>query len=184
MEPKVKLQAPWEAYRKMIYALFAKDPDINVQSDSCTEKDGKVSFYIESQNSDRLAALQAILSNEVTMGNITLTIDFKYANKKPTTKYGQDSIEAWNVAFTGCPYFVKTVSVADPAGTPWNYAVFSRDIISYFDDNMADYCANSHKIAADVILEIMAANDIVGGNSMHVCTECPPADPSDSGAVN
>ena len=42
MEPKVKLQAPWEAYRKMVYALFAKDPDINVQSDSCTEKDGKV----------------------------------------------------------------------------------------------------------------------------------------------
>ena len=176
--PNVNLQSPWETIRGKVYNFFAKDPDINVQ-DRCTDVgEGKYSFYIESQDSERLANLEKIMKKSYDLGNITLEIEFKYANGVPDLLVDPDDVNTWKKAFGCNPYFVEVVTERDPAGRDWNYAVFSRDVISFFNDDLSDYCANAHFIPAEIVREFVEEGHI------YCCTKAPEADPVDPGAVN
>lgn len=168
-ENNVKISSPWAQFQKMVQTIFAQDPDIKVQKEDLEEGAIK-SFWIESQNSERLAALQSLMKEEIDMGNITIKMDFRYANGAYDGSFDPNDIETWKIAFKCCPYFVTTYTVAPSIVSPgFSYAVFSRNLVSFFNDNLADYCQNTHMIAADAVREMTIECNVM------LCTKAPDA---------
>ena len=160
------LQSPWVTYFKMVYNLLTVDPEIKMPKSITEGEDGKCSFWIESPNATKIIALSKILKNEIQMGNITVTISFRCTND---VEVGENAVVTGNDytdAFTGNPLFSKVVTEIFPGGAKVYYAVFKREIITFFNDNMTDYHANSHFIVADIVKEI--ANE---DSAVNVCTE-------------
>ena len=161
----VQLSSPWETYFKMVYNLFVNDPEVTV-SDSIkeTEDPGVYSFYLESPNATKIIALSKILKNEIQMGNITIKVEFRCTNNAAVNAISAEiTPDDYRDAFTGNPLFVEVVSIKSVVGT-FDYAVFVRDIISFFNDDMSDYHANAHYIVADIVREI------VNGSNISPCT--------------
>ena len=160
------LQSPWVTYFKMVYNLLTVDPEIKMPKSITEGEGGKCSFWIESPNATKIIALSKILKNEIQMGNITVTISFRCTND---VEVGENAVVTGNDytdAFTGNPLFSKVVTEIFPGGAKVYYAVFKREIITFFNDNMTDYHANSHFIVADIVKEI--ANE---DSAVNVCTE-------------
>lgn len=160
------LQSPWVTYFKMVYNLLSVDPEIKMPKSITEGEDGKCSFWIESSNATKIIALSKVLKNEIQMGNITVTISFRCTND---VEVGENAVVTGNDytdAFTGNPLFSKVVTEIFPGGAKVYYAVFKREIITFFNDNMTDYHANSHFIVADIVKEI--ANE---DSAVNVCTE-------------
>ena len=162
------LQSPWVTYFKMVYNLLTVDPEIKMPKSITEGEDGKCSFWIESPNATKIIALSKILKNEIQMGNITITISFRCVNNELYRDLQNDRITGsdFTDAFTGNPLFSKVVTEVFPGGAKVYYAVFKREIITFFNDNMTDYHANSHFIVADIVKEI--ANE---DSAVNVCTE-------------
>jgi hypothetical protein len=150
----------------MVYNLLSVDPEIKMPKSITEGEDGKCSFWIESSNATKIIALSKVLKNEIQMGNITVTISFRCTND---VEVGENAVVTGNDytdAFTGNPLFSKVVTEIFPGGAKVYYAVFKREIITFFNDNMTDYHANSHFIVADIVKEI--ANE---DSAVNVCTE-------------
>jgi len=156
----VQLSPPWVTYFKMIYNLLEKDEEITMPEQIEEVEPGVYSFYIESSNSCKIISLSKILKNVIQMGNITVKIEFRCTNAALITATSDDiTPQDYKDAFENNPYFVEVVSIKSPVGV-FNYAVFSRDIITFFNDDLTDYCNNTHYIVADIVREIVNASDI------------------------
>lgn len=160
VENLVGLSSPWEIYKKRVYNVFAQDPDVNVVEDDPDTKDGVFSFSIESGNSEKLEAIKKVLKNDIPIGNITIHINFNdlSTGDVPTA-------DDFAKAFNGNPLFDQIVSEDLPDGRTTDYAVFNREIVDYFNDDLSDYCRNGHAIAADIVREI-SKDTMVG-----ICTK-------------
>lgn len=152
----VSLQSPWVLYYKQMYNVLTADPEITM-----TDSTEGANYFIniESTNEDKILALYRILREKIVMGNITVIVKFRCKNKDLEFDITGISdplptIDDYDNAFGGNPYFVKTVSEKMPGGGEFDYAVFTRDIITYFSDDMTDYKCNSHRIVADIVKEI------------------------------
>lgn len=156
---KTSLEAPWGTYLNELYNLFKFDSEVSVSSISFVSE----SIYkatITSTNYNKLMALKKILYNEIIFGNVTLKIAFDY--KAPTD---EDNSQAWRDAFEGNPLFDKIETVVAPDGSNVNYAIFGRDIISFFNDDLSDYHGSKHMIVADIV------KDVTSDKSVFPCTK-------------
>ena len=164
-ETNVGLSSPWEIYRKRVYNIFSKDPEVEVQAISGEVVDGVFSFTISSVNSSKLAAIKKILKNDIPMGNITVHIDFEDLSD------GAPTVEDFEIAFDGNSLFDEIYTAEIPGGAEIYYAIFNREIISYFSDDLTDYCGRAHEIAADIIRDITIESPEVS-----ICTKSVPED--------
>lgn len=155
---QVSLQSPWVIYFKKVAELLSSDEEIEVSNLDEGSDDGVYSFTIASNNATKLNALQKILKNDIGFGNITLHIDFEYVSDS-------DEITAqdWEDAFEGNEHFFSIVT-RKMTDVDWTYAVFQRDIITIYADDLTDYKTNEHFIAADIVKEISKSSRI------NVCT--------------
>ena len=161
MSAEVKLSAPWVTYFKMVYNVLTGDPEISMPTVIEDEGDGVYSFYIESPNSTKIIALSKVLKNEIVMGNITVKVQYRCTNDAYIELLNEDIFASdYEDAFSGNKYFVKIESVKSPVGS-FDYAVFTRDIISFFNDDMTDYHANAHYIVADIIKQITDPSNVM-----------------------
>lgn len=167
MAANLKLSAPWVTYFKMVYNLLSVDPEIKMPKTITEGEGGKCSFWIESPNATKIIALSKVLKNEIQMGNITITISFRCINDDFCVDLQNDVTGAdYTDAFSGNPLFSKVVSEIFPGGAKVYYAVFKREIISFFNDDMTDYHANAHFIVADLVKQV--SNE---STTVNVCTE-------------
>jgi len=167
MSTNLKLSAPWVTYFKMVCNLLSGDPEIRMPKTITEGEDGKCSFWIESTNATKIIALSKILKNEIQMGNITITISFRCINDDFGVDLQGDVTGAdYTNAFTGNPLFSKVVTEIFPGDAKVYYAVFKREIISFFNDDMTDYHANAHFIVADLVKQVINESTTV-----NVCTE-------------
>lgn len=166
MSTNIQLSPPWDTYFKMVYNLLTVDPEIKMPKFIKEGEGGKCSFWIESSNATKIIALSKVLKNEIQMGNITITISFRCTNDDLAAMRddGEADGRDFTDAFTGNPYFSKVVSEICP-GAVCYYAVFKREIISFYNDDISDYHGNAHYIVADLVKEII--ND----TNVKVCTE-------------
>jgi hypothetical protein len=152
---KVGISAPWVTYFKEVYNLFANDANVTVDPQLTDDGNGKYHFNITSDNQKKLAALRKVLKTEIVMGNITLKINLNYTgDTEPAT------LEDWVNAFEGNPYFATTATSEAP-GLDFGYAIFERDIITFFNDDLTDYCGNAHKVVADVVRDVTKESSII-----------------------
>ncbi len=153
------MQSPWETYHKTVYKIFEKDPEVTVDA-VITYNDDGYSFMIASPNGDKLDAISNLLGHTVLFGNVTLTIKYGYENLK-------SSGDVWEKAFDGNPYFVRTENMPWPGGQR-QFAIFSRDILTFFNDDLSDYCGNTHMLVADAVKNIVAKD-----KDITICTKSP-----------
>ena len=159
-EATVGLSAPWVTYFKMVYNVLMGDPDITMPAEITDEGDRIYSFYIESPNSAKIIALSKVLKNEVVMGNITIKVQYRCTDDAYIELLNENiTPQDYENAFTGNKYFVKMECIKMPVGE-FDYAVFSRDIITFYNDDMTDYHANAHYIVADIIKQITDPSDV------------------------
>ena len=164
-EKTVGLSAPWITYYKMVYNLLSVDNEILVDEDVKDNEDGTYEFTIESSNEDKIISLSRILNDRVVFGNVTLITKFRCANDavKFNIEIVHDafpSIEDYDRAFSGNPFFVRTESIKDPTGASWDYAIFEAEIITFFNDDLTDYKQNAHYIVADIVKEISGETSV------------------------
>lgn len=160
LNEKVALEAPWETYRKELFNLLTPDHELMVSDHVTFVSESVYEINVFSTNYNKIMALKKILYNEVVFGNVTLKITFAYVGPD-----NENNTQAWRDAFEGNPLFDRIESVGTPDGSTINYAIFNRDIISFFDDDLSDYHGNKHMIVADLV------KDVVSDKSVHPCTE-------------
>lgn len=158
---KVGLSSPWVSYFKEVYNVFRHDEQVIVDKEITEEGNGVYSFKIVSGNIEKVAALKKILKTEIPFGNITLRIDIDFIAADDEEVTAED----WQAAFDGNPYFKQIVEEPTPASTK-AFAVFDRKILTYFNDDISDYCCNRHIIVADAVRDI-----VKDAGNVSPCTE-------------
>lgn len=157
----VSLQSPWVIYGKMLIGLLTPDPDITITTNY---DEGRYTVSVFSDNSAKLAALNNILKNYIQMGNITFVIEYEGIDSDEDELTDITKPEDWVTAFTGNPNFVSVIKAVPGVPFSFTYAVFARNIISIFSDDLTDYCGNSHFIAADIVKNVAKSSNV------HPCT--------------
>lgn len=156
----IGIEAPWYNYYKKIYNLFSVDEEITIDKELKKSEDGSFEFTIASKNGDKLNAIEKLLGYGRVFGKVRVFIKYAYENQKE-----ENMSEVYRNAFTGNPLFKEVVDVTMPFFGTSTYAVFKKDVVSFYDDNLSDYHGNSHYIVADLV------KDVVTNPNVYVCTD-------------
>lgn len=159
----VGLQSPWVTTYGKIKALLVRDPDLNISK--ITESEGVYTFNISSTNANKICALEKIIKNEFTYGNVVLKINFLVEN----TEEEGNTITANDLrnAFTGNGVVSKIETVTNPVGIDQTFVLFERDVIQFYNDDISDFYGNFNGLAEDIARELF--ND--AGPEINYCTD-------------
>ena len=159
----LKLEAPWESHKKMLHAMFDRDPDIEV-GEVGTSKNPDFQYFvpIEVRNHDKFVALTKVLKTSLIFGNVKMEIVLYDVENEFVNPYAQ----IYQTLFEGNSIVKDIQTASDITGTPIVYVRFQPEVIQYFDDNMSDFSGNRSCLAQDI------ANEIFDNNqwSLHFCT--------------
>lgn len=133
-EVRLKILPPWSITIKKFEALFDGDPQIAC---NCDFRGSTPSITLACNNGDKVAALQQILPEEVSFGNIKLkvAVDGVPSNRAFTSK-----VELFDTAFSGNPAYAYAVCPAEE-GYQWigtTYVVFKNCVVQFAADNLND----------------------------------------------
>lgn len=156
---KVKLSPPWLTYFHEVEALFKEDPEVRVKFVEDLEHP-TIEIYVD--NADKAEALEELLPDEKTLGNVTCDIFVIPANLRAETKE-----KLFRKAFANNPAVKDVIVVDDIYSFSAGYVVFSGDPVQFFDDNLSDINGMKTMLYQDV------AKDIFGdvGGMFFFCTE-------------
>lgn len=133
-DARLKILPPWTIVIRKFEALFDGDPQIAC---NCDFRGSAPSITLACNNGDKVAALQQILLEEVSFGNITLkvAVDGVPSNRAFTSK-----VELFDTAFSGNPAYAYSVCPAEE-GYQWigtTYVVFKNCVVQFAADNLND----------------------------------------------
>lgn len=158
---KLKLASPWTTCFRQFKAFFQKDPDVRVVFDEDTPA---IKIYVENQ--DKADALAYLIPTSRQFGNVTLQITIIPANSA-NTNGGEytNAIDALMGALKGNKAMVGFQPV-ESAGFKAMYILFAREVVSYFNDNLADLNGLTSTLYQDLANEIFPNH-----NGAFLCTE-------------
>lgn len=162
------LQSPWITTYNKIFAIFGRDEDLvfsNVEKDSTEE--GVYSFTITSNNSVKLSAIEKIMKNEFTFGNVTLRVKFIYETENAATITASD----FKNAFSGNNILSKVETIETPWKFNRTFVVFGREVIQFYNDDITDFYGNFNGLAEDIAQDIFKPVE----NDISFCTDIIPA---------
>ena len=146
----VKLSTPWDTWHKKIKALFELDPEINVGEIIESEDDDlDYCFDIEVKNHEKYIALDRVLPNVKTFGNVVVGINmFDEENNE------DEGYNIYQQIFSGNPIVKDIKDATDPTGTHHVFVRFMPEVVQFFNDDISDYSGNWSGLAADIAEEI------------------------------
>lgn len=152
-----RLSPPWYTYHRKLRALFGEDPEISIK-EMGDLGEGKFVIMILVSNKQKAQALKSLIINPVSMGNITITLTILGPEED---SIGESTLNANIVktAFDGNPIFEKMVS-KNYCGIEFNYCVFKKEVIQYWNDDISDYRGICSCLAADIAREILVPTDV------------------------
>ena len=153
MNENIKLSAPWVQFFREIEALFERDPEIKV-----IYKDDEVAIKLYVENHDKAEALEQLLPSEKIFGDVIVKICVI-----PSNDHLRTELDLLEVAFKGNPVFEYAEAVETPYGT-FNYAIFKKEVIQYFNDNIGDINGKKSTLSEDI------ARDVFETTNVHYCT--------------
>lgn len=155
MSNKVGLSTPWVTYARKVNALFEEDPEVLVDYDI---EGPTLTIYVE--NAAKADALEQLLPATKEFGNVTLNIKVVPANS-------QTKVSLFRNAFAGNPIINKIETVEIAPGSPVNYVIFAREVVSFFNDDLGDY------FGAESTLYENLARDVfdLGEDGILFCTD-------------
>lgn len=159
----VKLSPPWDIWHKKIKALFENDPDI-VVGDLFEPDDDYIdyAFDIEISNHEKYIALDRVLPNVKTFGNVVLSINmYDEENENATT-----GLDIYKKIFEGNPIVKDIKDVVDKTGSHHVFVRFQPEVVQFFDDNISDYSGNWSGLAAEIADEVFESDN----RGVYFCT--------------
>ena len=159
--------APWVSYAHKLKALFDPDPDIRIDY---IEDMNEVKLYIHGQK--KYDALDYLLPKKKVFGNVTLYISLIPSNKMAGTS---NISEIMKNAFEGNDIFSR-VADAKTIFADATYVMFHKEVVQYFDDNLADLNGMRSTLYQDIADEVFRdmENDhmrLPALYGVHFCTE-------------
>lgn len=152
---KVKLSPPWVVYYHEIDALFKNDEDIELNFDETT-----TTINIKVKGSAKADALEQLLPHEVTFGSVILYIKVTPSN----TKLSRAALI--RDAFTGNKAFSYMETFPDVMSNPITFAVFKKEVVQYFTDDLSDIYGIRSTLYQDIAKEIIGEDE-----GVYFCTD-------------
>ena len=141
---KPKLAAPWISFYREIEAMFKEDEQVHPVYD---EENNVVKLYVENQ--EKAEALEKILPDHRTFGNVTVTITVIPANKLTEVR------DTWfRKAFEGNPAVSYITTITDVFNNPITYVVFKNKVVQYYNDDLGDVHGNRSTLYQEIAKEI------------------------------
>ena len=150
---RLKILPPWTIAVRKLEALFDGDPLIAFNVDY-----SEPSVVLSCNNGDKVAALQQILPNEISFGNVKMKI---IIDGIPSNRAFTSKVELFETAFKGNPAFAYAVCPAEE-GYQWigtTYVVFKNCVVQFAADNLND----CHGIISTLYENI--ANELLTGSA-------------------
>jgi len=157
-EKTVNLSPPWYGYHRKVKALFERDTEVQVK-DLSKSDDGQYNYMILVYNKEKAEAIKSILPQTVQIGNITVNVTILGPDENATSDSEKSILDIYNAAFSGNPIFEKTLNRQYGCFSK-NFCIFKKEVIQFWNDNLADYCGNYNGLASDIAEEILTADDI------------------------
>lgn len=142
---KVGMQSPWITYLNKVKALFERDPEITIEYD---EKSYTIKYFID--NTTKSDALAKLIPSEVPFGNITVKNEIIPSNNDDI-----NYLELVETAFKGNPIFSKVISGDKKGLFTLDYALFNKEVIQFYNDDLSDAYGNFNGLAEDIAREIL-----------------------------
>lgn len=134
MNEKLKILPPWTIAIRKLEALFDGDPQIAFNTDFSGLHP---SVVLSCNNGDKVAALQLILPEEISFGNVSLKV---VVDGVPSNRAFTSKVELFDVAFKGNPVYAYSVCPCEE-GYQWlgtTYVVFNNCVVQFAADNLND----------------------------------------------
>lgn len=158
---RINMSPPWILYYKKLNALFEEDKDILVIYD---EDEMEVKLYCT--NNNKSEALSLLLPDTVSFGSTELKVTVIPSNEKTNGflkgyKTTIDNPEtAIFVLFSTNNNYVESVEIIPTPFGNFTYVIFTKEVIQYFEDNLADFYGNRSTLCETIAKEIF--NNIEG----------------------
>lgn len=154
----VAIQSPWVTAYNQIKSLFERDPELLISS--MVENDGTYEFTISSSNRVKIEAIQSLLKEEYVFGNVTMKVNFSVEN--------EDILQVVKNAFLGNDILKDTQVGGNPLTGEQNFALFKKEVIQFYNDNLLDYYGNKSTLAEDIAREVFNERVL---KEVHFCTD-------------
>ena len=159
---RLKISPPWITFVNEVIAMFQHDQQINIEYDNDAVE---LRLYVE--NSEKAAALEALLPYEVCFGNVVLSVVIIPANDA-TVSISSDVESLFNTAFNGNPVFAFTRSVQGILSNKIIYVVFKNRVVQFFNDNLNDIHGNISTLYEEIARNIFNDEELYG---VFYCTD-------------
>ena len=156
MESKVKQEAPWHDYQKMLKALFAWDDEIEIgKVEEAPSYD--VADYVltvKTHSKAKYDALECALPDYKMFGSVQLHVLLSFENKVEKLDWKQ----VFLTLFGDNSPLIRDVleRVDERTGVKATYVRFEPKALQFHSDNMADYDGNTTMLAADMAREVFS----------------------------
>ena len=160
------LSPPWFTFRNELVATVGKTPGVAV-SPLVEVTGNKLAVDVVTDDFLRGVALASVLAPAQEFGNLTVQVNVAtttgvtYTGVTPTSAEQAGLLET--LALHGNPAFEKVaVQPATPSGGPDEvFPVFTRTVVQFFDDNLADLYQNTNIVTAQAFRDVLAPE--IGG---------------------
>lgn len=151
MDVRLKILPPWTILIRKMEALFDGDPQIACNTNF---SGASPSIVLACNNGDKVSALQQILPEEISFGNIKMKVS---VDGVPSNRAFTSKVELFNTAFKGNPAYAYSVCPAEE-GYQWigmTYVVFKNCVVQFAADNLNDCHGIISTLYQDIAEEIL-----------------------------
>lgn len=148
---RLKILPPWTIEIRKFEALFDGDPQIAC---NCEFGGTDPSITLACNNGDKVAALQKILPEKISFGNIKLKVT---VDGIPSNRAFASKVELFDTAFKGNPAYAYAVCPAEE-GYMWigtTYVVFKNCVVQFAADNLNDCHGIISTLYQDIAEELL-----------------------------
>ena len=145
----LKFSAPWFNYFREIESLFGQDPEITIRY---IEKPLTIKMYVD--NVVKADAISQLLPTEKVFGEIIVRIKVLPSNKVSVSKAA-----LFKNAFENNPVFSEMIDIDGVMTNPIHYCVFKKEVVQYWNDNLADPHGNMSTLYQNIAEDIFDDTD-------------------------
>ena len=149
MEKKTKLSPPWITYYSELTKFFGNDPEVHTMFN---EENMTISIFVD--DTDKADALTSLLKPCVEFGNVNVAI-----NVIPPNNSQKTTLELMKIALANNPVCKEFKMVTDVFGNEINYAIFSREVVQFFNDNIGDPNGLKTMLCSQIAEDIFKEHD-------------------------
>lgn len=162
----VRIQSPWVIFYKEVYALFAKDPQVDVMFNN---SDPELKIQVKG-NDEKAACLARFFPKEKVFGNVILKCSVVGDDGQPVPDVDLIDSEAIVKVFEGNGALSFTKLIRTPFQYSILYIVFVKEVVQYYSDNMFDLYGATSTIYEDLARDIFE-QPFHNGDYCSFCTD-------------